>query len=330
VRRDILRRSNIGVIATTRHPTGGDTSVAMGADASFRLSTNTTVLGYYARTDAPGRSTQPASYRGRFDWAPDRYGVAFEHLMVDPLFAPAVGYTRRQDFQRDLTTLRFSPRLRNNRYIRKLTWQGTFDYVTDAAVTTVENRSIDGSFGIEFHSGDQATVGYVDEYEWLPQNFRIAPGVTVPKGGYKNRTASASYSLANQRRISGRIAAATGPFYEGTRQEYSYSGRVSFVPQFALEPSASLAWVDGPFGDFAARLITARFTYTPTTRFFVSSLLQWNIDVRTLAASLRLRWEYRPGSDLFIVYSDGRDTARPGTAVLNRSVAVKATRLVRF
>ena len=52
VRRDILRRSNIGVIATMRQPQGAlEASAAFGADASIRLSPNNTVLGYYARTE---------------------------------------------------------------------------------------------------------------------------------------------------------------------------------------------------------------------------------------------------------------------------------------
>ena len=332
LRRDIFRRSNIGVIATARRPNTADgrASVAVGADASIRLSANTTVLGYYARTDVDGTDAQVSSYRARFDYAGDRYGLAGEHLMVAPLFAPAVGYARRDDFRRDLATARFSPRLKNNRLMRKLTWQSTLDYVTDASVTRVENRSIDGSFGIEFHSGDQASTLYVHEYEWVPKDFKIATGVTVPQGGYDNRSLSASYSLANQRTVAGRATVSSGAFYGGTRHEASYTGRVSPAPQFALEPSLSLAWVDLPYGTFSARILASRVSYTPTARLFVSSLVQFNADAHALSSSVRLRWEYRPGSELFVVYSDGRDTSRPGTDILNRTVAVKATRLVRF
>ena len=78
-------------------------------------------------------------------------------------------------------------------------------YDTDAAITRVENRSIDGSFGIEFHSGDTSNVQYVDEYELLPQNFRIAPGVTVPRAAMTHKSLSASYTLANKR-VGGRPA----------------------------------------------------------------------------------------------------------------------------
>ncbi len=34
---------------------------------------------------------------------------------------------------------------------------------------------------------------------------------------------------------------------------------------------------------------------------------------QTTSSSLRLRWEYTGGSELFVVYSDGRDT-RPGAS----------------
>ncbi|MGC4082466.1 MAG: hypothetical protein QM736_10255 [Vicinamibacterales bacterium] len=331
VRRDILRRSNIGVIATGRRPgADGGTSLLAGLDTSLRLSQNNTLLGYYARTDVPGRTDQIASYRARFDYAGDRYGIGAEHLLVGAGFAPEVGYARRENFRRNTATLRFSPRLRRNAYMRQLTWQGTYTYNTDAAVTEVQNRTLDGSFRIEFHSGDIATVQYVGEYELLPSAFRIARGVTVPQAGYDNRTFTSSYSLANNRALAGRIAYSTGALYDGTRHEASYSGRVALAPQFALEPSISLAWVRLPYGDFDARLLASRVTYTPTTRLFVSSLIQFNVDAKTLSSSVRMRWEYRPGSEMFLVYSDGRDTSRTGIGLQNRTIAFKVTRLVRF
>ncbi len=330
LRRDILRRSNIGMIATARKPNGGQSSVAMGADASIRVSANTTVLGFYSRTDVAGDSSQASSYRGRFEYAGDRYGVSGEHLLVEPGFAPAVGYARREDFRRNLVGARFSPRLRGHPLMRRLIWQGSFDHVTDADAATLEDRSASGSFGIEFHSGDQMSVQYSDDYELLPANFRIAPGVTVPRGGYDNNNLSLSYTLANQRTIAGRVATSFADFYNGTRRDVSYSGRVAIVPQFAIEPTVSMAWVDLPYGDFTARLVTGRFTYTPTTRLVVSSLLQFNADAHTLASSLRLRWEYVPGSELFLVYTDGRTTLGPGTPLQNRTLAAKVTRLLRF
>jgi hypothetical protein len=86
-----------------------------------------------------------------------------------------------------------------------------------------------------------------------------------------------------------------------------------------------------PYGDFSARLVGSRFTVTPSPRMLVSSLVQFNVDAGQVTSSVRLRWEYTGGSELFVVYSDGRDTRTAGIPdVLNRTFAVKATRLFRF
>ncbi len=86
-----------------------------------------------------------------------------------------------------------------------------------------------------------------------------------------------------------------------------------------------------PYGDFTARLVGLRLAVAPTARLGFSGLTQFNPTSRTLTSSARMRWEYTPGSELFVVYSDGRDTgARNFPLLQNRSIAVKATRLLRF
>jgi hypothetical protein len=49
------------------------------------------------------------------------------------------------------------------------------------------------------------------------------------------------------------------------------------------------------------------------------------------AANVRFRWEYRPGSELFVVFNQQRDTFGRGFPDLaNRSLIVKINRLLRF
>jgi hypothetical protein len=48
------------------------------------------------------------------------------------------------------------------------------------------------------------------------------------------------------------------------------------------------------------------------------------------ASAARVRWEYRPGSDLFVVYTDGRSTIEQGLPRLqNRALTIKLTRFFR-
>jgi hypothetical protein len=59
-------------------------------------------------------------------------------------------------------------------------------------------------------------------------------------------------------------------------------------------------------------------------------LAQENTTTSRFGVNGRFRWEYRPGSDLFVVYSDGRDSSISGVpALLNRNILVKVTRLLR-
>ena len=331
LKRDVLRRSSIGLIATERLPSagGGESNLAVGADASLRVSDDVTIIGYYARTSSATRTGDDSSYRGRFDYSADRYGLALEHLLVGAQFDPAIGFVRREGIRRNTATARFSPRLRQSP-IRKLTWQSTIDYVTGDHTATVENRSVDGSFGLEFHSGDQAVMGYSRAYELLPFDFAVAPGSIVPAGGYNSDEFTLSYTLSPQRKLSGRLVASGGSFFDGTKYTASYSGRLAFVPQLSLEPRVSLNRVRFPYGDFTAEVLSTRLTITPTTRLMVSSLIQFAGTTHTLSSSARLRWEYRPGSELFVVYSDGRDTSSVRPELVNRTIAIKITRLVRF
>jgi hypothetical protein len=184
---------------------------------------------------------------------------------------------------------------------------------------------------VEFHNSDRVSVSYLNQHEFLPQNFRIASDVTVPGGAYDFSSVSGSYSLGNQRMISGTVSASRGSFYRGTRTTGGFSGRLSFSPRFVLEPAVTLNRVELPYGNFTANLLTTRVIVTPSPRLQISSLLQLNSSARTYTQSVRLRWEYTPGSDFFVVYSDGRDTTDlTPEGLLNRTFAIKATRLVRF
>jgi hypothetical protein len=51
----------------------------------------------------------------------------------------------------------------------------------------------------------------------------------------------------------------------------------------------------------------SRLTYTVAPQLFVNTLVQFNSATRTVCTNGRLGWEYRPGSELFIVYNDERN-----------------------
>ena len=129
----------------------------------------------------------------------------------------------------------------------------------------------------------------------------------------------------------GTLSLQTGTFFGGERSEASYSGRVKLSTKLGIEPSLALNFIDLPQGRFTTRIARARVIYMMTPRMFVEALLQFSSASDSVGTNVRYRWEYTPGSDLFVVYAKVRDTGVGGfPELVNRGLAVKFTRLIRF
>ncbi len=90
--------------------------------------------------------------------------------------------------------------------------------------------------------------------------------------------------------------------------------------------------VELPQGNFTTQLVTTRTTYTVSPTMFLSALVQYNSSNSALSSNIRLRWEYQPGSELFVVYNEQRDTLTPNSLseLENRAFIIKINRLFRF
>lgn len=332
IKRDILRRSYVGLIGTRRSPTAavGGANEAMGVDASLSFFDNLNVVGYYAQTWTPGTAGDAASHRARFDYDADLYALKVERLAVGRNFNPEVGFLRRSDFIEHLAQARLSRRPAWWPAARKLSGEAGLGYLTDGR-RDLANRQVRGAARTEMQNGDSWSVEYERNLEVLPGPYEIQRGIVIPVGSYGFTTVRAGYAFGPQRRVSGTVNVAHGGFYAGDRTDVVYRGRVDVSPRLSLEPGVAVNRVDLPEGRFTAKVVSARSTFAFSPRMFVGTLLQYNSTSSTVSTNVRFRWEYHPGSDLFVVYTDGRDTLqRPSSVLLNRSVAVKLTRLLRF
>ncbi len=333
IKRDMLRRSSIGALVTHRSVAlaGDGSNQTYGVDGTFRFYDNVNLNTYLAGTQTPGLDGDDMSYRGQFDYSGDLYGLQVERLVVDEHFNPEVGFLRRTDFQRSFASGRFSPRPGGIASVRKLSWSGDLDYVTDGT-GRLETRIATGAFGVEMENSDRFRLGYSRNYEFLDVPFGIATGVTIPVGGYTFSNTRVSYTFGTQRRVFGTVSASHGGFFGGDKTSAGFSrGRVELARRLSVEPSISVNWVEVPAGSFTTTLVSNRATFTVTPRAFVSALLQYNSSAESLSTNMRLRWEYQPGSELFVVYTEQRDTLSPQFPELeNRAFAVKLNRLIRF
>jgi hypothetical protein len=334
LKRDILHRSYIGVLGTHRSPTvegTGDNS-SFGVDTNLSFYQNLNIIGYYAETRTPGQTANDRSYRARFDYDADLLGVQVERLGVGSGFNPEVGFLRRTDFIQNLAQLRVSRRPKTRSAIRKVSLETALDYITDNE-ERLENRQARFGVRTEMQSGDSWNVQYSRDFEWVDEPFEIV-GTEVPGGAYHFSTIRGGYTLGTQRKISGEISAARGGFYDGDRTDLSYRGRAEISARLSVEPTVSLNWVNLPTGSFTATLISGRGTLSFTPRMLVAALIQYNSAGNLITTNIRYRWEFQPGSEVFVVYSDGRDTRHTFggefPSLINRGFTVKVTRLFRM
>jgi len=333
VRRDVLTRSSIGALFTNRSVSrvapGG--SQVYGVDANFALSQNTNLGGYYAQSRTDGLSRDAASYRANFNYVADRYGVQVDRTVVGDNFNPEVGFLRRTRFRSNYGSLRFSPRPKRNSTIRQFVYETTFDYTTDNE-DRLESRGLTAAARMELQNSDSFSLTYLRESELLRLRFAPSTAIAIPAGRYSFQHVRASWSPGQQHRLSGVLAVDVGQFYDGTRQTASVNARLGITNQFGIEPNISLNWLERLGTRETVRVAGARATYTMTPRMFVAALLQHSSSSRSLAANLRFRWEYQPGSELFVVYSDAHDTSGiVGNYLLqNRGLVVKVNKLLRF
>ena len=337
VKRDLLRRSSVGMIYTGRSVSlvGDGASHAYGMDANFAFFENVNFNGYFAKTHTPDSTGKDTSYQARFNYAADRWGVEVDHLLVEDNFVPEVGFVRRDDFRRTFVSGRFSPRPAAIESVRRFVFQTSLDYTLTADTNVLETRQNQLRVATEFENSDQLRVDLTRSYELLENLFEIADGVAIPVGGYTFSDVSLSYQLGAQRRTSGSFSVQRGAFFSGDITAVGFTrGRLVLTPQLSVEPGISINWVDLPEGSFTTNLVTTRVNYTFTPRMFFSGLLQYNSSNDTLTSNLRLRWEYQPGSELFVVYTEDRDTAtldpRRFSQTRNHGFVVKFNKLFRY
>ena len=333
LKHDVLRRSSIGVIATSRSiaQSRSGSNEAVGADGTFQFFDNLAINTYIAKTWSEGVDSDDLSYRAQLDYGGDRYGVQLERLAVGDNFIPDVGYLRRDDIRRNYALFRFSPRPRTLESVRKFSSIGSLTY-TENGEGRLETRIVDGEFGIEFQSSDRFLAGVNDDYEFVKQPFAIVPGLVIPAGGYDFTSARIGYVFGQQRPYAGALLFERGGFYDGNRSAVTFNrARLNFSPRFSLEPSVSINLIDLPQGSATTTLGGSRATYTITPLMFVSAFVQYNSSTNTVSTNARLRWEYRPGSEFFVVYNEDRDTLTPDfPGTRSRGIIIKINRLFRM
>ncbi len=314
VRRDLFARSNVGFVMVNKQIDGWSTyNRAAGLDFSYSPTSKLNFQGFAARTwDSDIEGTGDArfiflNYRGRTFWSRLKY------LDVEENFEPAVGFVNRRGdltgFRRYNVYLRWRPKPGFGN-IRYMSIGPELELWTDRA-NDVKYWTGEASWYTLFNSGDawssQATRFYdVVTEEFAPSDRRS--DVVIPPGTYKFTTIRTGPRPSGKRWIRPGFSFEAGTYYTGRR--YSIRSQSAFRPtgRASFEVNYRGNWIRLPQANLSIHTLGTRLLYSITTNFFVKVFSQWNNDDETISANFLLNYEYRPGSDIFLVFDSGYDT----------------------
>ena len=340
VRREVLARSSIGMLFENRSSSGmveEGSNQAYGVDANFAFLENLQIFGYFAKTRTNGFEDKDTSFRTRVGYRGDMWSGSMDHVAVGENFSPEIGFLRRKDFRETNLFGRVSPRLVSVPSIRRITFAGILGYIENDRLGFVESRRRGGRFEMEIENGDWLIINATDSYERLGEDTNIS-GATLPADAYTFRDVELSYFFGPHRRVSGSLSLTKGSFYSGDVTSVGFSrGRVELLPQLSMEPSLEFNWIDLPevqefSGQFNQHVARTRITYSLSARSFLSGLVQYNAGSDTFSSNVRLRWEWAPGSELFIVYTEDRNTdvLDRWSDLSTRAFVIKVNRLLQI
>ncbi|HVQ12533.1 MAG TPA: DUF5916 domain-containing protein [Vicinamibacterales bacterium] len=328
---DVLKRSRVGALFINKETMGGDARYnrVMGADANLVLGKNLQVNSFVAKTDTPGLSGRDMAFFGRIAYRDPAWNVWLNYLDVQDNFNDEVGFVQRRGVK--TTKVYFSPTPRPGKWgIRMLEPMVVISYITDQQNRMV-GRTQHFMNGFYMQDGSFINVIYQRDLDVLDVPFVVPQtNVTIPVGSYKFDEATFSYNTNPAKRFYERFSWNPMQFYDGTKQAVTAAIGVRATKSLSSELNFSRNDVKMPWGDFVSNLAILRVDYALSPRATVRSLTQYNSLTHEVTNNLRFNFIYRPGSDIYIVYSDLQQTGLPQAvfAPSDRQLVVKMNYLL--
>ena len=308
LRRDVLGRSNIGLIALNRDPgEESDYNRAFGADLNLSLlDAALNVSSFLARSWSPEFNGQDMAGLIAVEHRAGDTETALSYLDVQENFDPEIGFVPRADSRQIKSSFRYRPRP-STPWIRMFSMGPRLTYLMDQG-GTLQTRDVEVSVFTNLEIGDWIGVRVRDRYEYLDEAFDIHEEIEVPVGEYRFTSIGLNLFASDARRMSGGGSVETGQFFDGERHRFSGELRFKLNGRLALESNYEINRINLPNGNFTTNRLSNRFLYSFTPDFYVRGLVQWNSKEELVGGNFLLNYRYLPGSDLFLVYNQSWDT----------------------
>jgi len=296
-----------------------------GGEVRLKFSQTIDVSGFVMGSAASGNLTGAAG-RAAFNMSENRYTGQLSYTNITPQFRNDVGFFPRGDI--GLVAWHAAQHFRPDRLSR---WVRTFSFGTRGE--RFENSRHEGllsrrlrAYAVqEFADGGQLDTAVNWHHELLTEPFEVSDGIIIPPGEYQFRQLTPSLSSDRSRWVSGTFAYTGGGFYSGTIRGYSGGLRLRVDEHLATSADYDYNEVDLPEGRFTTKLARFRIDSSFNTTMFLNAFVQYNSEAHSWLTNVRYRLNYRPLSDIYLVYTETRTNGSK-----DRTVAIKHTISLSF
>ncbi len=341
LRREILKRSSVGVMFLNKDEINSNHyNRSGGFDANFPITDRILINGAVAGTYGPEeedddgvlQNMQKNNFAGflSFSYDSDLWEFELSHLGIQENFNAELGYVRRTNIKSTRGSIEFNPRPTWWKSVRQLSFRFRPSYMTDFNNRLLESR-ISYVFSVHFQNSARIFGGLNSETEFLDEEWEVRPGIVIPKNTYHGWD-SFLWVMSNQSAdLSGGFFMNYGDYYTGKALRFGPELVINNFERTKIEFDFSFNHVNLPDGKFNTHTLGSRFYYFFSTKLYLKAYLQYNDDrkanegnILTLS-NILLRWIYRPGSDLYLVYNDSRGIGPSHVEISNRTLMLKAT-----
>ena len=325
LRRDVLSRSSVGVLALDRTEAGGESHRVAAADFSWALHRSTTVSGFAARSWTPGAEGRESVWGLQSDTNTDLWGLTAAYTDIGEGFESKLGFVPRTGVRKIRINGLWKPRP-GRLGIRQIFVGPDFLRITEPD-GSVQSESYSVGPYILFNDGSNLFFSVGRSVEGLSKSFELRDGVEIAAGEYRTDDLFYMAESSQSRRLSVNFFGMSRGFFDGRLRVYSPGVAFRPHPRLRLQVNYSRSQIRLPQegGDFDTNLIVLRGLVALSPDAFVRGLLQWNDDDGNFSGNVQLRWTYRPGSDFFLVYNERRPFGAEATDPARREVLAKAT-----
>jgi len=311
VKRSLWGGSYLGLMGIDKRSgnPGDNFNQARGADARLVFFRDIVVNGFAAQSRTPGVNSGQTDLGAGVDYQSDWLQATVEHRKVGANFNPEVGFIERSDCICDYLDLTLKPRPKL-RGVRELNFESFLFHAPDTH-HVLQTQEWQGTFRIDFNNGAYSDDDLVDVYtQRLTTPFNVYKNVFIPVGEYHWTRHQFTYGSPLDRRLMVNFYERFGTYYNGRlneariRSTYRSNERLSF--NFAEQWNRFRL----PSGNFSVLFGSLQGNYSFSRFLTLSSVLQMNTaNTQAASANIRLRWNYRPDSDLYVIYTAGQSFA---------------------